>query len=157
MKDIFSSPKNQAIIRSTPSMEYTERKLFQIVVNIAWLIISCVIAIGIWLMARHGFLVDEEHKHNMREISNIPIAVLVEPESAVTYKIEPKMVHIWVRGAKEIVDALSPDNVVIWVDARGLIGAMKVKLKPQVYLPAGLELLSLRPEIVELSIVKKQP
>lgn len=69
------------------------------------------------------------------------------------YRVTPNRLRLSVRGPKSVVSQLELAPGAVYIDADG-VGVGKHKVKPVVALPVGVELVSVDPSTVELSLWK---
>ena len=85
-----------------------------------------------------------------REFKRVPIEVR---NAAHPFRIVPDQLRLTVRGPKHLVDDLEPNHGAVYIDAAAEDRGERT-VKPSIDLPAGIELVSVDPATVRLSIEK---
>jgi len=88
-----------------------------------------------------------------KEIEEIKVK-LVQPSEIYSYKIEPKLVKIVVRGWATVVDSLSASDIGVVVSVEGMTKGIHW-VRPKVKVPEGVKVLSTSPEKVKLTVERK--
>ena len=85
-----------------------------------------------------------------REFKSVPIEVR---NASTPYRLTPDHLRLSVRGPKRLLSSLELDPGAVYIDADG-VGMGQHTLKPSVELPTGVEMVSLDPAKVELTLEK---
>ena len=88
-----------------------------------------------------------------REFKSVGLTVR---NASLPHALRPGHVRVVVRGPKRLVDSLDLSNGAAYVDAEGQAPGRRV-VKPAVDVPAGVELVSVAPSTVQLTMQKGNP
>jgi len=88
-----------------------------------------------------------------KEIEKINVT-LGQPSKIYSYKIEPKLVKVVVRGWATVVDSLSASDIEANVSAEGMTKGVHW-VRPKIKVPKGAKVLSIAPEKIRLVVEQK--
>jgi len=74
-----------------------------------------------------------------REWTNVAVVAVIEPGSAADVSFEPAVVNVSLHGRPKVLESVSGDSVMVFVDCVGLDPSASYELPVNVHLPTGVD------------------
>ncbi len=125
-------------------------------------LLSLVLALLFWLTV--SFAIQEKQGSpapvlrsvpEVRSFSNLPVVVMSSASDVRNFKVSPNQVEVTVRGDSVLLQSLHSKEIRVMVDLTGIEAAENLRKRIEVSTPAGVTLVSVRPEEVEVIIPSK--
>ena len=85
----------------------------------------------------------------------LPVVVLSSAEDVRSVRVNPKEVDVTVRGEPKFLKELRGRDVRVLIDLTGIPAAHDMRMRVEVTLPAGLSLVRVNPEEVQIAFPAK--
>jgi len=125
-------------------------------------LLSLVLALLFWLTV--SFAIQEKQGSptpvlrlipEVRSFSNLPVVVMSSASDVRNFKVSPNQVEVTVRGDSSLLQNLHSKDIRVMVDLTDIEAAENLRKRIEVSTPAGVTLVSVRPEEVAVIIPSK--
>ena len=114
-----------------------------------WLkLFSLLLAVVVWLIV--SFASQRQEPTTLRVFSNLPIRVLSSGEDVHGFKVTPDRAEVTVQGSAATLQNLENGDLQVVVDLTGVATARDLHKRVEVSLPAGVGLVRVSPEEVQV-------
>ena len=127
------------------------RRLFQ---SAGLKVSAFVLALVIWFYffaAREGI----SFTAGRTRVLDIPVEILEPPSSMFYIRVVPNYVEVAVKGSKEIIDGLSPEDLKVFVEVKGLREGRRYILPVRIHTGFPVKVVSREPQTVTAIITSK--
>ena len=90
-----------------------------------------------------------------RVFSGLPVVVLSSAEDVRSVRVNPKEVEVTVQGEPKQLKNIQPRDIRVLLDLTGIPAAHDMRVRVEVTLPAGLSLVRVNPEEVQVAFPSK--
>lgn len=128
-----------------------------------WLkLFSLALALLIWFTI--GIAIDKEGTQNrplgllpveQRTLDELPVVVLSSAEDVRSLQVRPKTVDVTIQGDPKVLRALRPSDIRVLVDLTGIGEAQSLNKRIEVSMPAGITLVQVEPQVVQVIFPSK--
>lgn len=125
-------------------------------------LLSLVLALLFWLTV--SFAIQEKQGSppptlgsipEIRSFFNLPVVVMSSASDVRNFKVSPNQVEVTVRGDSRLLQNIYSKDIRVMVDLTGIEAAENLRKRIEVSTPAGLTLVRVQPEEVEVIIPSK--
>ena len=120
--------------------------------NLGWKAISVLAAILVW-MSLKSTTPARFAPTASRTFRRLPITVMTAATDQHIFRVEPSLVDVRVSGNPEQIDKLQPSDIHVFVDLTTVTQARDLRLRVEVYTPAGLRLVAMSPKEVLVQVL----
>lgn len=122
--------------------------------NLGWKLVSVALAGVVWVAANyvleHGALGRESIGASRITLNNLPITVMTGANEPRHFVVQPPKVRAALRGDRELLAALKPSDVSVFVNLTGITEAREFRKEIEVHTPPGVALLWVIPTEVSV-------
>lgn len=146
----FGESEVRTIGPRQPGSEVRPRKALRYVRDLEWKLLSLMLAAGLWSVAKYELMQQASVQSSTRTWEQVPIMLLIRPNQLACYRVEPDRVKLTVRGDSQVLNQLSLEQIVSWVDAARVDNADLAWMPVKVFLPQGCKVVAIEPEQVKV-------
>ncbi len=126
-----------------------------IVKDFGWKLLALALAVAIWLTVK-GFSSDSGNQTDERTFPGLPAQIVSGTTDVRTFRINPSVVQVTVKGRPEIIKALTEREIRILVDVTAADPTRNFRQRVDVSAPTRITIVKVEPSEVEV-IVPPRP
>src|SRR5690242_6162243 len=129
--------------------------------DLGWKLFSLTLAVAIWLTVKSLSGESTIHSNPLgvwdtRTVTNLPVSVLSSAADVREFKVVPEVVQVTVSGRPEVLNGLDPEEIQVIVNLKDIEAARGLRKRVNVSAPAGVALVRVVPEQVDVVIPPKR-
>ena len=126
-----------------------------VVKDFGWKLLALALAIAIWLTVK-GFSGDSGTEQE-RTFANLPAQIVSGPTDVRTFRINPSVVQVTVKGRPDIIRRLAEREIHVFVDASTADPTRNFRQRVDVSAPTRITIVKVEPAEVEVIVPPRPP